>query len=231
MEENYIPYYDGFVGSYEPFFCPESIEKFVRPNDLTYNWIRLWKIHGSLNWQLKQDEFGKAAKIIRAGKVDVPENELVIYPSKEKYNLSRKQPFIAYFDRLKNYLLSGEILFVFSGYSFLDEHINEVIFNCLRQNPRLYVVVLCFSDDQVSLMEEYGSSHPNLCIMGPKKVVKNGAIYKWKYDDLDGNTDKSHLFWNKESENFILGDFKKLIDFLISNSGKGTAIEGVLNGK
>lgn len=115
MEDNRIPYFDGFVGSYEPFFWPESIEKTVGNHDLTFNWIRLWKIHGSLNWEFRKDSLSDNFKIVRNGKVDVPENELVVYPSKEKYNLSRKQPFIAYFDRLKNYLLQGERVFSHSA--------------------------------------------------------------------------------------------------------------------
>src|SRR5690606_8024048 len=140
LEGNQIPYFDGFVGSFEPFFWQESIDQFVSKNDLTQNWIRLWKIHGSLSWFWKIDPATKAQKIIRQGKIEKIEdekNELVIYPSKEKYDSSKKQPFIAYFDRLKNYLLSGELLFIFSGYSFSDQHINEIIFNCLRQNNRL----------------------------------------------------------------------------------------------
>jgi len=182
MEDNRIPYFDGFVGSYEPFFWPESIEKTVGNHDLTFNWIRLWKIHGSLNWEFRKDSLSDNFKIVRNGKVDVPENELVVYPSKEKYNLSRKQPFIAYFDRLKNYLLQGERVFIFSGYSFSDQHINEIIFNGLRQNPRLYAVCMCFSDEQVDFMESIAISYLNLCVMGPKKRsvvwIKNAFVSK-----------------------------------------------------
>lgn len=69
MENNYIPYFDGFVGAYEPFFWPESIEKFVPVSELTGNWIRLWKIHGSLNWEAKAALGGGPAKIIRSGKL------------------------------------------------------------------------------------------------------------------------------------------------------------------
>jgi len=148
LEASQIPYFDGFVGSYEPFFWQESIDKFVAKNDLTQNWIRLWKIHGSLSWFWKQDSKTNSQRIIRIGKVENiknEENEIVIYPSKEKYDLSKKQPFIAYFDRLKNYLLSGELLFVFLGYSFSDQHINEIIFNCLRQNNRLTALVFLLS--------------------------------------------------------------------------------------
>ena len=53
LEANYTPYFDGFTGSYEPFFSPESIEIFPREEDFTSRWIHLWKIHGSLNWMKK----------------------------------------------------------------------------------------------------------------------------------------------------------------------------------
>ena len=54
LEAIRTPYFDGFVGSYEPFFWPESIDRFVEKSDLTQNWIRLWKIHGSLSWFWKK---------------------------------------------------------------------------------------------------------------------------------------------------------------------------------
>lgn len=231
MEENRIPYFDGFVGSYEPFFWPESIEKNVGNNDLTFNWIRLWKIHGSLNWEFRKDRLSDNFKIVRNGKVDEPENELVVYPSKEKYNLSRKQPFIAYFDRLKNYLLQGERLFILSGYSFSDQHINEIIFNGLRQNPRLYAVCMCFSDEQVDFMESIAITHLNLCVMGPKKMIANGRLCQWKYDDSIGNANESSLYWDKDEDKFILGDFKKLSAFLIANSGRKKSVEEAVHGK
>lgn len=41
MEANYTPYFDGFVGSYEPFFSPDGISIFPCENDSTNKWIRL----------------------------------------------------------------------------------------------------------------------------------------------------------------------------------------------
>jgi len=231
MEFNHIPYFDGFVGAYEPFFWPESIEKNINPTDLTFNWIRLWKMHGSLNWAFRKEVLDESSKIIRVGKTEKPENELVVYPSKEKYNLSRKQPFIAYFDRLKNYLIQGETLFIFSGYSFSDQHINEIIFNGLRQNPRLYSIVMCFSDEQVDTMESNASSYLNLCVMGPKKMIINGKLYEWTFDESIGDPKDSDNYWDKAKKEFLLGDFKKLVTFLVDNSGKLKRIEEALNGK
>jgi hypothetical protein len=232
LEASQIPYFDGFVGSYEPFFWQESIDQFVNKNDLTQNWIRLWKIHGSLSWFWKLDPKTKAQKIIRIGKIEnikKEENELVIYPSKEKYDSSKKQPFIAYFDRLKNYLLSGELLFVFTGYSFSDQHINEIIFNCLRQNNRLTALVFFFQDSEVESLHKQTSSYMNLNVFGPKKAIINGNLGEWEYisADLKPN-EKADSFWDETDGKFKLGDFNELVNFLISNSGKKEAIDTIV---
>ncbi len=231
LEASQIPYFDGFVGSYEPFFWQESIDQFVSKNDLTQNWIRLWKIHGSLSWFWKEDVKTKSQKIIRIGKIENikdEDNELVIYPSKEKYDSSKKQPFIAYFDRLKNYLLSGELLFVFTGYSFSDQHINEIIFNCLRQNNRLTALVFFFQDSEVENLHKQTSSYMNLNVFGPTKAIINGNLGEWEYTaDLKPN-EKSDSYWNDTDKKFTLGDFNELVNFFITNSGKKEAIESIV---
>ncbi|MEH6770040.1 SIR2 family protein [Maribacter arcticus] len=232
LEASQIPYFDGFVGSFEPFFWQESIDQFVSKNDMTQNWIRLWKIHGSLSWFWKEDKITKSQKIIRIGKIEnikKEDKELVIYPSKEKYDSSKKQPFIAYFDRLKNYLLSGELLFVFTGYSFSDQHINEIIFNCLRQNNRLTVLVFFFQDSEVENLHKQTSSYMNLNVFGPKKAIINGNLGEWEYDSADLKTNEnSDSFWNDGKSEFTLGDFNELVNFFITNSGKKEAIESIV---
>ncbi len=231
MEANYIPYLDGFVGSYEPFFNPENIEEFPAMTDSTSKWIRLWKIHGSLNWFLKKHKDGLVDRIVRSTIDKEPSNELMIYPSKEKYLLSRREPYIAYFDRLKKYVLNGEIVLIFSGYSFSDQHINDIIYNAMRHNPRLYVLVLCFSDDQISEMESVASSHLNLCVMGPTKVIANSSVHTWKFDDSADASQGYEYYWDSTKNKMILGDFKKLIAFLVDNSGRKSVIEEIADAK
>ena len=191
----------------------------------------MWKIHGSLNWMKKNATDISRERIIRIGRIEKPENELMIYPSREKYSLSRKEPFIAYFDRLKNYLNRGEVVFIICGYSFGDEHINEIIFNALRNNSKLYVTVFCFDDKQVESMEANASSFLNLCVAGPTKVIANGMTNEWFYDNLADQDTGDGMYWNKENTRFLLGDFNALIDFLIENSGRKNVIEGIVNGK
>lgn len=230
LEASYIPFFDGFVGSYEPFFWEESIDKIVSKNDLTQNWIRLWKLHGSLSWFWKKDSVTDTQRIIRIGKIDgeiEDKNELVIYPSKDKYDSSRKQPFVAYFDRLKNFLLSGELLFIFTGYSFSDQHINDVIFNCLRQNNRLFIVVLFYKDEEVENLYKIASSYMNLNVFGPKKAIINGNIGIWDFDkkDLKTDSEKFDYYWNEKESKLTIGDFNSLVNFLITNSGKKESLD------
>lgn len=233
LEAIRTPYFDGFVGSYEPFFWQESVETLVRRNDLTQNWIRLWKIHGSLSWFWKKKDNQKSHKVIRLGKIDKIEeekNEIVIYPSKEKYDLSRRQPFLVYFDRLRNYLLSGELLFIFTGYSFLDQHINEIIFNCLRQNNRLSVVVFFYTDCEVKKLHSLSAGYLNLSVFGPTTAIINGTLGKWSFDQAElKNKEKCDSFWNAENEQFLLGDFNYLVEFLVGNSGRSSEIEVSIN--
>ena len=230
-----IPYFDGFVGAYEPFFWQESIDTFVKKNDLTENWLRLWKIHGSLNWFWKENKDTGTMKIIRGYRHNVSstqKNELVIYPSKEKYISSKKQPFVAYFDRLKNYLLNGELLCIFSGYSFSDQHINEIIFNCLRQNNRFFCLIFFYDDSEVEKFSELSLPYLNLNVLGPTKAIINGNIGDLEFikEDLKENESYS-TFWDDSKKCLLLGDFNKLTNFLISISINRHSFEDISNGK
>lgn len=230
LEANQIPYFDGFVGSYEPFFLQESVEITPAADDMTKNWIRLWKIHGSLSWFWKHDPANSSQRIVRVGKFDkasAADRELVIYPSKEKYDSSRKQPFITYFDKLKSYLSAGELLFVISGYSFSDQHINEIIFNCLRQNNRLFCIALCFQDREVEVIQKLTSSSClNLNVFGPKAAMVNGTFGNWTFDKASlTDTEKFELYWDEAKAELKLGDFNNLVDFLVKYSDKAELVD------
>ena len=231
LEASEIPYFDGFVGSFEPFFWQESVDHQAQHGDLTKNWIRLWKIHGSLSWFWRYSETTKSHRIIRIGNIgsvaDI-KNELVIYPSKDKYDSSRKQPFIAYFDRMREYLLSGELLFVFTGYSFSDKHINEIVFNCMRQNNRLFVIVFFFKDEDVENFHTSCSAYLNLHVFGPTKAIINEELGEWHLNkEAVMPNESTATYWNEEKSHLTLGDFNALVEFLVASSGKRDSAEKV----
>lgn len=224
LEASEIPYFDGFVGSFEPFFWQESVDHLPKPGDLTKNWIRLWKIHGSLNWFWRFSDTTKSYRIIRIGnigKVSDIKNELVIYPSKDKYDSSRKQPFIAYFDRMRSYLQGGELLFAISGYSFSDQHINEIIFNCMRQNNRLFVIAFLYNDEELERLHKSCSAYLNLHAFGPTKAIINGELGEWQFNkEATKPNEITTTFWSEDKSQLTLGDFNALVAFLVASSGK-----------
>lgn len=225
LESLHIPYFDGFIGSNEPFFLPESLEDNNKYDIPPVSWIRLWKIHGSLGWFWKRNEDQKSYRVVRLGvgaKKINEDNELVIYPSKEKYESSRKQPFIAYFDRLRYFLQNGEGLFVISGYSFSDEHINAIIFDSLKQNNRLHATGFFFNDDDLIKIYNKEKAFLNFSAFGPKKAIIKGFLGEWKKTKSDNVFD---IFWDNSTESLKLGDFKEMVKFLLVNSGKQEKIE------
>ena len=134
MEEKNIPYYDGFSGSYKPFFHSESVDDLCFLSKQT----KLWKLHGSLGWHL--DIENKNEKVWRK---DTPDcDDILIYPSTLKYADSKKQPYIALMDRLTNFLKEPDTILIVCGYSFSDEHINERILTALKSNTSAHVYVL-----------------------------------------------------------------------------------------
>lgn len=133
LEKRNIPYYDGFTGSYQPFFNSDSIE------DLSFLSMqtKLWKIHGSLGWHF--DENNK-----NVWRKDSDNEDILIYPSVSKYNNSKKQPYISLIDRLTNFLKQSDTVLITCGYSFGDEHINERILTALNTNPSTHVYALYY---------------------------------------------------------------------------------------
>ena len=133
LEEQSVPFFDGFSGSRYPFFDIHSVEE----NELPRYWARVWKLHGSVNWKTVKGEVCRVSK-------DVTGSAELIYPSKLKYDQSRKMPFLAMSDRLTNFLLQPQAVLFVCGYSFSDEHINDTIINALKVNQTANVIALMF---------------------------------------------------------------------------------------
>lgn len=228
MEESSVPYFDGFIGTVNPFFSPESVEADKAKNHQEFkppsSWTRLWKLHGSVNWFLKTDSTGKKKKVVRGcGNIDSSGQELMIFPSREKYLESRKLPFITFQDRLRRFLSSGEVVLFVAGYSFLDQHLNEIIFQALRSNSRLAVNALIFGekvDDNFKLpdhLAQLGVEYRNLSIYGPDKAVVGGVVGEWENQTTGPNVD---TYWANDS--LTLVDFKSFSRYLERFIGFGT---------
>ncbi len=213
-----VPYFDGFVGVVAPFFVPQCVEADGdkrNPNDFPpISWTRLWKLHGSVGWQMKPDLTTGKSTIVRMGLVDLaPGTELVIYPSREKLSESRKLPFATFMDRLRTFLSDGENLLLVIGYSFGDEHINSVLTHALRGNTRAAVNAFAFDSigtEALALAETYR----NFSAFGRTSACVGGVHAAWIPPGRTRQPGEEWPYWDEVKNEFVLGNFKAFGKFL-----------------
>ncbi|WP_339810354.1 SIR2 family protein [uncultured Imperialibacter sp.] len=171
-ESQSLPYFDGFVGGYNPFFDPISVEN----DQMIPKWTRLWKLHGSLGWGYDEDE----KRIIRSR--EISDDRIVIYPSLLKYDDSRKQPYSSYIERLSSFLKKDDGVLFICGYSFGDEHINDTIINALAQSRSTTVIALVFDKElnEDSISVKVGMNSNQFVICGNKSALIGGIFGAWK---------------------------------------------------
>lgn len=218
LEDSGVPFFDGFIGSVAPFFLPESVDAEERKtNEFAYpprTWTRLWKIHGSINWHLKKNPANNTERITRlSGSETKTGEELVIFPSREKYTQSRKLPFLAFQDRFRKFLSIGECLVIVVGYSFSDQHLNNIMFQGLRSNPRLAIAAFIHSPLSERIIQ-YSEEHRNLTFYGLDKTCIGGIVAPWGEPSRKRKETENWPFWDNESKHFLLGDFTSFTSFL-----------------
>jgi hypothetical protein len=164
------PFFDGFVGAREPFLDIAAMEQDAIPS----RWARLWKLHGSVNWIRRKD-----GSVFRSAHPASPKEgqQLLIYPSHLKYEQSRRMPYLAMFDRLRAFLRATNSVLVVCGYSFTDDHINEVLLDGLRGNRSAHCFALMYPDvGGCGLVASHASRHANLTVL-----ARDGALIGTRY--------------------------------------------------
>jgi hypothetical protein len=177
LEEEGCLYFDGFIGARKAFFDLGAVEdeKILHPR-----WARLWKIHGSINWRLDGNK-----NIIRTYEKDDKQSYL-IYPSHLKYDQSRKMPYLAMLDRLKDFIMSPSSALFIVGYSFSDDHINDIILQSLRSNPTAIIYSFLFGELEQAKYENAircAKSTNNLSLIAFDKAIIGRKIGKWTLKD------------------------------------------------
>jgi len=210
LESKNIPYYDGFTGSYQPFFNSDSIE------DLSFlpMQTKLWKIHGSLGWHLDK----KSKNVWRK---DSDGEDILIYPSISKYNNSKKQPYISLMDRLTNFLKQPDTVLITCGYSFGDEHINERILTALNSNSSTHIYALYYDisweeigDDvnkksikkyslsEDSKLSKLAKSNRKISVYGCRNAVIGRQYGEWQLKREPDKDDTPNIWWYFDEDAF-----------------------------
>ena len=208
LERARAPYFDGFSGSYKPFFDAASVSTDVLPP----RWTRLWKLHGSLGWMVSGDT------IVRTGSRAATQ---LIYPDHLKYDQVTRQPYSALFERLRSFLTNPDTLLLCSGFSFLDAHVCALLDEAMAANA--HSAIFAFQYKPLAEEEAVASiarSRPNLSVFARDGAIISGVDGRWEPGQLPSEEWEAirHTFWKLGSGSgdgeFLLGNFAKLARFL-----------------
>ncbi|MCF8065016.1 MAG: SIR2 family protein [Desulfarculaceae bacterium] len=217
FEDSGVPYFDGFAGALRPFFDLRAMEEDILPP----RWARLWKLHGSVNWYQIE---GKG--VFRGTTLESGYYRRVIHPSHLKYQESRRMPYLAMIDRLRAFLKQPTSMLIMCGYSFRDEHINEVVVQGLQCTQTAVAFALLHGSianypQAVSLAKK----QLNLNLLAHDGAVISGQESQWPIKESGSISvdDTNWIRWTpvdpedestKLKAEFMLGDFALFGQFL-----------------
>ena len=147
-----VSYSNGFRGVHMRKFDPDTFhnETYIKQETAERGkrittYLNIYKLHGSISWQytenlddlynLKEIQISDTFK-----KADFEIGSLMIYPIQTKKSYSLDLPYSEIFRNFSKCLTENQNTLITIGYSFLDEHINDIIRTGLY-NPNLTLLI------------------------------------------------------------------------------------------
>ena len=216
-----INYDNGFGGGLERVFNPArfhytfskkidtNLEKFEPLKNMVY----LYKLHGSISWVEKEGNslFDIQEVPVIGAQPKGDESHVLIYPTPLKQAQSLGSPYADLIREFQTKLsLPNSTVFII-GYSFSDEHLNNIIYQALASNSSLSVVIFGEHKD---------------C---PLSEIKDSRIYRIFGSDQENK--KIHYFEyivNELLPNVDENIDKTLLDAFVSSLNATLKIDGVV---
>lgn len=181
-----INFNNGFGGGLERVFNPARFQytfsRKIDPNlekfEPLENMVYLYKLHGSISWIEKDGNslFNIHEVPIANGSEKVDDSHVLIYPTPLKQNQSLGSPYSDLIREFKTKLAQPNSVLFIIGYSFSDEHLNNIIYQSLASNSSISIVIF--------------GEYPDC----PLAKIKDNRIYRIFGTNTDG--DKIHYFEN-----------------------------------
>ncbi|HDY87877.1 MAG TPA: hypothetical protein ENH82_07160 [bacterium] len=191
-----INYNNGFGGGLDRFFNPArfsyTFSKKIDPNlekfEPLENMVYLYKLHGSISWiEAEGNSLFNIQEVPVVGEAEKPnEQHVLIYPTPLKQNQSLGSPYADLIREFKAKLEQPNSVIFIIGYSFSDEHINNIIYQSMASNSSISVVIF----------GEYSDC--------PLVKINDNRVYRI-YGETDGGV-KIHYF------NYIVNEILQCLD-------------------
>lgn len=176
-----IIFSNGFSGVIERYFNPAVFHyAFAEQMDLSNNkwnvidnFIYLYKLHGSISWI--EDEHSK--HLFKIKELQAPtftDKNVMIYPTPVKQNASFGSPYSDLFREFQKKLMLNNNILITVGYSFSDEHINNLIYQALTIPAFRLIIVGNVKTKNIEKLFELND--PRIWIIGETEAWSSGSL-------------------------------------------------------
>jgi hypothetical protein len=157
LDYSNINYNNGFGGGLDRVFNParfsytfsRKIDAEVQKYEPLDNMVYLYKLHGSISWrESKNNSFFQIQEVATNHDEEAPNDNILIYPTPLKQNKSLGSPYSDLIREFQKKLLKPHSVIFVIGYSFSDEHLNNIIYQALASNSSISVVVFGYYGDK-----------------------------------------------------------------------------------
>ena len=175
MDHLGVPYGNGFSGIVERRFNPatfrysltEEIDVTTSKSTQVQGFVHLCKLHGSVSWIDEGEGIFPIKEKLNFDKLTKKKMErAMIYPTPAKHSSSMGSPYSDLFRQFHSCIVQKQSVLFVIGYSFGDEHINNIIYQALMI-PTFRLVIFA---DPSSVGGEIGSlrdlKDPRIWIVG-----------------------------------------------------------------
>ncbi len=189
LDQLSILYSNGFSGNIERYFNPttfnyafaEQMELSSNKWNVIDNFVYLYKLHGSVNW-VETDTKGK---IFNIQEIQDPTEKIeasMIYPTPMKQTSSFGSPYSDLFREFQKKLMQEKNILVTAGYSFSDQHVNNLIYQALTI-PTFRIVI--FQDPaKESIKRLLDLNDPRIWIIGGEIDSENIHYFSYIVNNL-----------------------------------------------
>ncbi|WP_027725737.1 SIR2 family protein [Tuberibacillus calidus] len=214
-EELGINVNNGFLGFHYRAFMPSSFHLDVHINlrDISQAYsrsINLFKLHGSLSWKFDSNKPPYGITEVQHDYDNVKTisqlPDCIIYPVQSKKKYSLDLPYSEMFRQFIEFINKPNSTLMVMGYSFLDEHVNDIITNALSK-PDFNLVVFTYQDIYDQNISEYLKDLINRSKEDSRITIFSGSVL--------GNFEYIVKYlipypYEDESEKVIYETFKRL---------------------
>lgn len=212
LDEVGLPYTDGLRSGLESEFNIAEYGRRIVDTTKRYRdkwskvspFFRVYKLHGSLNWQ--RDSNGKVKKVYGIGSGS---EELLIAPTSSKYADTQGSPFSDLFRELSVEMLKPNTVLLINGYGFGDEHINNFLIQALGRPD---FTMIAFIEPTVQQINFVNSVQGRLGAI----FVSNAQNPEFVSQKPEGNGNWQYL----NNEGHYFSSLIKFMDFGLENEGE-----------